>query len=48
MAQRLRVADALERAALDIADQSVDPLQNCLVGCLPVQIIFPCQRVGES
>ena len=40
-AQWLRLADALERRAVDITDQLVDQDQDCLVLRLPEQMVGP-------
>src|SRR5258708_40298410 len=39
--QRLRRAEALERNAVDVADQLVDPCAHPLVRVAPVQIVVP-------
>ena len=40
--QRLRLADPLVGASLNILYQRVDPFQRLFVLCLPIKIVFPC------
>jgi len=39
--QRFRFADTGKWFPLNIFNQEIDSLENCAVGSLPVQIIFP-------
>ena len=46
--ERLELADPLVAAALDIGDQSVDPLEDLAVLSLPPQVVIPGGLVPDE
>lgn len=36
------LTNACKMLSLNITDKQIDPFENCLVGRLPVKVIFPC------